>query len=505
VITVILADDEPIIVRGLKKIINWKKLNIQIVGTAFNGLEALQLVREKDPDILISDINMPEMTGIDLLRALKNEKSRTQVIFISGFHEFEYAHAALKYGAKDYLLKPINEKQLEQAIMDSVNRENQFILREEHQVTSILKINELIAHEFPMDLKGFFSIVNCQIKQNSPEILNKGEKNILHFSSINLIKDFLSNLENHWIIEENNNIFLLLYHKEKDSLIHLQNFLFDKIVNIIKDNLNEIILISAGKIVDTIKSINKSYETSLEVMNLRYYYGTKAVLRYVKRVENRYTIEDLFTEQSKIIDSLQKSDREIKYKVDCYLKVLKDISFGKKEVTLSYCLGTLLSIKKIFDDQKFFSPTLLFNEKEILKELNELESFEKLCTWMNDFINKIFEDIRKLQDEKIHRDIHKIKSYIADHYNENIKLQDLSNLIYLHPNYLSGYFKKQTGQNFKDYLTEIRMIEAEKLLLYSDLKVYEIAEHVGFTDYRHFSSVFKKKFDINPGEYKKRI
>jgi two-component system response regulator YesN len=124
---------------------------------------------------------------------------------------------------------------------------------------------------------------------------------------------------------------------------------------------------------------------------------------------------------------------------------------------------------------------------------------------MNNFISRIFEDVRKFQDEKIHRDIHKIKTYIADHYNENIKLQDLSNIIYLHPNYLSGYFKKQTGQNFKDYLTEIRMVEAEKLLLSSDLKVYAIAEHVGFTDYRHFSSVFKKKFDISPGEYKKRI
>ena len=110
--TVILADDEPMILRGLERLIDWKTLEIEIIGTATDGNEALNLVKKLKPDILISDINMPELSGIELLKVLKDEERPPKVIFISGYQEFEYARDALKYGAIDYLVKPVNEKQL---------------------------------------------------------------------------------------------------------------------------------------------------------------------------------------------------------------------------------------------------------------------------------------------------------------------------------------------------------------------------------------------------------
>jgi two-component system response regulator YesN len=498
-IRVVLADDEPMIVKGLSKLIKWKKFHMEIVGTAFSGTEALELVRDKKADLLISDINMPELSGIELLKKLNEEQSKTKVIFISGFHEFEYAHAAIKFGAVDYLLKPINQEQLEMALAKAFkgNPIDQMDIEEEPA---------MIPDSYPEKGPGFYSVLNCRFSSYSFINLEKSEKDIMRFSTANLLRDYILNRENHWIINKGNDIFLILFHENHDALNRIIQEFPGKAISHIKEKLNETLIIAVGKTVTESSMLNEAYQTSLETMENRFFCSDKSVLYYKNSAVKRYSIDDLYTLQGEMIEAIQKNDlKTMQCKTDSYFNVLKDVTFGNREATISFCLGTVISIKKSLEKNNVHLEILDFDDQNFLREMHTMLSFIELAQWIGEFFKKIFYQTEYHRENQTHPEIHKIKSFIAENYSENIKLQDLADIVYLHPNYLSGHFKKLTGQNFKDYLTCIRMDEAEKLFLSSDLKIYEIAEKVGFTDYRHFSEVFKKKFGVSPRDYKKNI
>lgn len=498
-ITAVLADDEPLIVNGLNKLINWKKLGITIVGSAYDGAEALDLVRKMKPDLLISDINMPKMTGIELLKALNSENSRTKVIFISGFHEFSYAHAAIKFGAVDYLLKPINEQQLESAIIKSVKVNNQTTQKE----SSEAMYN--ITSDLPDRGSGFYTVLNCQLSSRVFIESTKSEQDIIYFSAQNLIRDYISNMKDLWVVSKEKHILIFIFHRKEETLSQITKDLTDKICHLINYNLKEEMIIAIGKTVRENNLLNQAYDSSMETMDNRFFCTDGKILHYKNKTIKRYSIDDLYTIQEGIIESIHKSDRKVMNdKLESYFKILKDVTYGNREATISYCLGTVISIKKSLEIIDINLQVLDFDDQTFLKDIHTLVSFYKLSKWISSFLDVIYNELTNIRDNQIHPEIQKIKSYIHENYSKNIKLQDLADIVYLHPNYISGHFKKLTGHTFKDYLTGVRMAEAEKIFLTSDLKVYEIAEKVGFTDYRHFSVVFKKRFGISPRDFRKK-
>ncbi|MGL1891192.1 MAG: response regulator [Spirochaetaceae bacterium] len=497
-INAILADDEPIIVKGLNKLIDWEKMGIKIVGTASNGTEALELLRKKKPDLLISDINMPGLSGIELLKILNSENSETKVIFISGFHEFEYAHAAVKYGAIDYLLKPINEVQLKSALSKALktSRLGTEDIAQEIQSKS--------SPELPDMGPGFYSIVQVCIDYKEFSKSTEKEQNIISFSAVNLIRDYFEEVEkNHFIVERDNNLFIMYYHTNKEQLNFVMKRHSKQIIIIIKEKLGQRLIVAAGKSVDGFNFINEAIRTSQETIKNRFFYDGKELLHYKNTMIKRYSLEDLYTRQERLLEAITKcTSKPIDEATNSYLKVLKDVTFGNKGATISFCLGAVVSLKKNLEADNIQLNILELDDQTFLNEAYKLFSYDELFKWFHSHVENIYLEFQSYKDSKTHPEIDKIKKYIESHFSENIRLQDLADLVYLHPNYLSGHFKKYTGQNFKDYLTDVRMAEAEKLLTTSDLKVYEIAEHVGFTDYRHFSEVFKRKFGQSPRNFK---
>lgn len=499
-IKAVLADDEPLIVNGLKKLINWKNLGIKIVGTASNGLDALDAVRNLKPDLLISDIHMPNMTGIELLKIMNSENHSTKVIFISGFHEFSYAHAAIKLGALDYLLKPINKEQLESSIVKAlqINVPYSDYTKKEEEI-------DFSSLDVPDRGLGVYTVLNCQINSKEFNKTVKSEREIISFSTLNLIRDYISNSEDYWVMNRGHNIFITLFNSDENCLKQNVEELTDKIFNIIKEKLGQELIISQGKTVENYSFLKDCYSSSIEVMNNRFFNSEASFIQYRNSKIKRYSVDDLYTIQGQIIESIHKLNRKmLDEKSESYFRILKDVTYANKEATISYCLGAIVSIKKSLESLDIKLPVLDFDDQKFLTDIHDLSNFSELTMWVKSFITTIYNEFLETRDNQIHPEINKIKKYISEHYVENIKLQDLADIVYLHPNYISGYFKKITGHTFKDYLTGIRMVEAEKLFLTSDLKVYEIAEKVGFTDYRHFSLVFKKRFGICPRYFRNK-
>jgi len=510
--TAILADDEPIILRGLERIIDWKSLEIEIIGTALDGSEAMKLIETLKPDIFISDINMPKFSGIELLKQLKDKKYAPKVIFISGYQEFEYARDALKYGAVDYLLKPINEKQLTLALKSIIAEKIEKNGLEEHRKVHLTLIkdektdtveNDLItAKQHIINTKSYFSMLCCGFDNKVSE--KDEDFEITLFSTMNRIEQWLEDIEGHWVFHKNKRIYILIYHEAEREVEALVSRVPNELIHMIASELGVSISVSTGKIVKEINKIKESYQMAEDGMELNYFYGKKAVINYQENRHYKYNLEDYYSAQIKILDSIMSYDKsKINRSVVYYMDIVKDISLWDKKSAINYCLATVVFIVKHIKDSVI---QIENTDIEYIKGiLNATCYYNEMIVAMSQYFEKILDEIASIVSLNESSEINKVKSYIQEHYNEIIKLETLADLVYMNPNYFSGYFKKHVGVKFKEYLTNIRINEAEKIMMSTDKKIYEIAEAVGFSDYRHFSEVFKKIKGKSPSDYKNDI
>lgn len=359
---ILLVDDEPLIRRGLRTIINRNFSNFAIVGEASNGLEALQLLQQNNVDVVISDIRMPFKDGIELVKDIHENYPYIFTIIISGYNDFEYAKQAIKYKVYEYLLKPIDTKEF----IDLMKKLE-------------LELQNQITHE------------------NNKNYLN------LHITG---------NISS---------LFIIVH--EKDLLLNIKLMNKQKVSNIIDSIFTHV--------KDNNMSLFSVQQFTLELMSM------------------------ICNELSSL--------------------------FGNGDIT-SYIVGSYA------------------------KSLQIQNSFESILSW---FVHNILLIIDNMKNQKdcITEDetISKIKKYIKDNYYENITLNTLSEKFFLNPSYLSDLFKSETGENFLDFLTKIRIEKSLELMKDRELKIYEIAQMVGYNSEKHFHRTFKKITNLTPGDYRRSM
>ncbi|WZL83327.1 response regulator [Vallitaleaceae bacterium 9-2] len=486
----IIVDDEPLIVRGIERLVNWGKLGVEIVGTANCGEEALELIRNTGPDVVISDISMPDLSGIEVLKILNKENINTKIIFISGYQEFEYAREALKAGAFDYLVKPIDKQQLTEA----VNK-----IAQDKQLTDF-EISFLNDGE-KLQSNGYYMFLNC--KHDLDHTFSEEEKEIIYFSTYNIIEEITKKYAGHWVISKNNHIYVLTYHEEIMELEHVKNSLPTDIIESVREATTQLLSIGVSEVVEGINNVKFAYEMSNQVMEKEFFYGHGSVFYYKEEYTSKYKLEKLYELQENIAKEIIKFTKK-KYLENCeyFINIIKEIALLDTKTIIHYYISTINFIEK--DVIKKGIEIEGINLEELNKKLNAVHKFQELKNLMIQYFLKLYDKVNHYVEVKENQEILTVREYIKKHFRENILLETVANLVYMNPNYFSFYFKKQMGVNFKEYLTDIRMREAEKILMTTDKKIYEIAEYVGFNDYRHFSEVFRKTYGKLPSEYKQK-
>jgi len=363
---VILLDDEKKIIALIRKIIDWTSLDCVIAGEAYNGIAGMELIKAEKPDIVISDIKMPGLDGIALMRQLKDEMPDLLFIFISGYSEFEYAQSALNLGALGYVLKPLDKKQITELILKGITILRQ---REEDRALKIIASGGLEEYMDVMDT----------------------------YMTNELYVFFNSDVE-------------------------------DRLVSAVKKNEKSEVL----AILDDIFS--KAEKSSLDFLHV-------------------------------------------------------------KKLALEICRSFL----------KNFHTELNYSKNDI----NYAEGF-KNCTQAYEIRNALTDySIGMIENLKLHRNqgsrnvIEKVKSYIDENISGDISLQAMSQMVFMNPTYLSELFKKETGENFIDYITKSRVGMAKKLLANTTMKMEEIAGKVGYDRLEYFYRVFKKFEGVTPKEFRK--
>ena len=500
-IRMILADDEPVIIRGIHRLLDWEKLGIEIIGEYDDGRKALEAIVRDQPDIALLDISMPGMSGVEILKECRAIENKVAVIFISGFQDFEYARAALEYGAEAYLLKPVNSGELLKAVEKSI-----VLLRGGDDVQ---RQNETGGQETGKIDYG--SLVEAQDIRYVPvyaDILYSSEtdlqmKKLIHFSMMSFLEEYLADTKQGIVFQKNDKIVLVLKEVSLQKAREIIADIWSSYLNatghkaffVIGDEINSMGEIPAmfNRCMDRSGYLFFADRMQLPVIGLHdQVFKEVPDLKILEKA--RQKLFEAVIAQNEML--AQETAQE-------YDGLVCRAAEGKKEDACFYfCTAVRFMEEKC---EALGLPSNRLEMKGLLDKTRACSSFGKMAGYFNGEVRRYYQGIKESVTSNDKKDILRAKEFIENHYMENLSLNVLAEEIHMNPYYFSSFFKKSTGANFKDYVNQVRVRHAVSMLVSTDLKIYEIAEKAGFGDVRAFNEAFQRVYQETPGNYRKRV
>ena len=521
---VLLVDDEPFILQGLKVLVDWKEEGYEI-ATASSGKEALEYARSKPVDLIISDIRMPEMSGLELLKLLRHDyKVESYFVILSGYAEFEYAQEAMHYNCTDYVLKPVEKEQLLNILRKVADlNKKKFSQREENEKQHKAYIDrtlmgllngkfdsrniEYLENDIDVNEDMCYVGIQLEIENMTVDCSDEEKKKTLE-KLYAAAQSFLK--EDSWLcifdVSDSEKVYDigLIYHdsmskkRKTECEPYLQSFL-----EYIHVNTNLPVTMLVGKRVSGIRNISKSYCTVNMLRSLQGFREKKEIYFY----DREYRIKDngvliCKRQLDELIDAIELAENNsIRKKVDALYEEMKKsgITEAAMNLNINYLLFQLIHLASEFDSE--------VNQDEILRIILESTNEEGMRRGGKKHLCKMAivyaEYISQLRKNSSKGVLGQIEEEIKKNYAKNLTLKDLSEKYYLNSAYLGQLFRKKYGCSFKDYLNEHRMEEAAKLLKNSEMKIYEVADAVGFKDVDYFVNKFIAAKGCTPTKYKK--
>lgn len=505
---VFLVDDEFLAIEGLRLLVDWERLGAEVCGVAYDGISAREQILEKKPDIVLTDIRMPGMNGLDLIAAVKQALPSTVFVVISGYNEFEYARSALRLGVIDYIDKPVTVEKIEdvyrkieqvfeaRAKFNQESREQQTRLSEAmeeliHFPVQTQETLEKLKEKYQVDLAGLQSFAAAVFKPAQPD----GKELV----GQRFAQEFVESGVYHCASYLDESLVLLLSfpiafdHAAFEAHFHIfcEGLVLDGIVE----------AAGLGNVCSGIAELAYGLKDGQQALE----YAEYADEPFVAARELSYTLTppaQLLNGTNSIVYSFHIGEyRKVLEKVDEMLNLLLESGLAL-DLFYSECLklvhigiGLCRETGREFDrDGKPFLPHVEIRQYNKAADIADwvFSVFEGMVAWLNE---------QKQSEEK---SVLPAKEYIDRHYSEPITLPFLASLCRMQPTYFSMLFKEQVGQTYIKYINFVRM-EHAKLMLSQGMKVKEIYEQVGFQNYRYFCDKFKVLLGCTPEQYRSRF
>ena len=536
----LLVDDEEFVLSGMSRLLNsliqTKNLPIAEIRTAQNGLEAIELMEERPADVIITDIKMPGMDGMELIERLSDRNQNCKIIILSGFDSFKYAQTAIKNNIKAYLLKPVKRTDLELAL-EKVFGE---ISEEAGHADYVRKLEEQLTADLPiLREKFFFELANGNYQKDLAEFLRLKLTHGPHQIALIVPDSFKANDYSQVALEKDKQLILLQISNEFKQrmrpLMPCEAFqLHHRICVLISPQRfqNNIYLehhlrayqtqlqqerditcsIGISQQFGNIEDFSFYLEEAYAALNQRILIGHHALIFY----------SDVFSWKNQRKDSAL-YEKAIRFKLDIYHalqagqqeKVEKFLDRYKKELQLlPYCplelirtiSSDLITTFMVFSfEQGIDSKSLLYSNHSPAELILLSNSLDDIFSILHQTTVQIFESLSVKSQADTISTIHRIKNYVHTHVSEDISLESISEVVYLTPNYISSLFKRETGVSFKDYVLQVKIQKAKELLQSNKLKINEIAQAVGYNNSTYFSKVFRRETGRYPSEYRQGI
>lgn len=511
---VLIAEDEILVRLGLVNSISWEKLGLALTAQASNGAQAYELFLKERPDIVITDIRMPLMDGMELIRKIREIDAKCKIIIITCVDEFEYARKAITYQVEDYIMKLTMDIDEIQTILSNIRRsldESHVAMQSSASSVSLpdIQIKREIydclcgytpSFSFNSRSASFFSekfqIAFIQILLERRETQeNTKWDNLCTDKSLYQLLQRLLEKDNALLIEKIPGNYFLLFHNN-DSF--LRNF--EDVITTVKNYYNSRPACGISPIIHTPKQAAKAAQYAQAALS-QYFFHPENYLFESGMEEDASCIRNaVFSHTKEIILHFSSSYPSINEFWEEYTdrihQFLSESTLDCNDIRkLFYYLADWLQEKLSLTNSQS-ADNCIYNYRRYIFEATNIDDiyfiFERLLNKLLSFT---------ISSSSLSREMLEIIRYIEKHYAENLSLEDLAAHVNYSKGYLCNIFRRELDTSFSNYLTKVRISHAKKLLTESFLRLYEIAEQTGFYDYSHFARTFKKVTGFSPQEY----
>lgn len=528
-----IIDDDRGVLQGIRRAIPWDELNAEWAGEALNGEEGLEMIKSACPDIVITDLYMPVMNGLDMIEQLRLSGYAGKVIILSGYSDFEYARQALRLNVSDYLSKPVSVPTLKsvlgQAIADLEKQEERRMKQDE--LLQKLRLYEPFVKkewvksaasgtlqstglqtEIPVPYRFWsdcdHTVLGIElIRDQRGAKLNLSDWSLLRFAVSNIICEVTQEKFTSFDYTDlQTNRSVLIVHSDRSEpagqLRERLEQLGVRLIECVHSYLKLKLRIGIGERKQHIRDIGSSTEEAFRVIDLHPQPAIPGYDLYVYTVELQRANAETPVRPVKLYlelaGAIRTSQEKQAHKIIFDYMGRLETEEGISKAYISMLAGELWGIiafafyemGTVLDD--------IFSNDRNTREIAELNRPSELAEWLVAKIGIVFSSRQWGGNGKHRQAVDFMMEYIHEHYAEDITLSGLADKVYISRNYLSMIFKNMTGETFNNYLTRVRMEKARELLMEKKALVYEVAEMVGYKNVPYFSTLFKKITGMNP-------
>lgn len=531
---VLIVDDEYYFRQALKISLPWSELGFQIAGEAKNGTEALELMPEVEPDVVLVDMNMPIMDGLEFIHKAKELDRKTKFLVLSGHSEFAYARQAVQLGVFNYVLKPINEEELQGSLLDMkelirTERRGELELddlrKQASEGLSVRKEQVLNGwlHGYGHDISGSeqdrlqelgIKLEGLHYRAVVVDLDASEERNLEEGMPIRKAK--VQEIAQHHMQSafqcvgcQDQDTRLVLIIGSPDGSFNSLETICERIRINIQNDLASTVTIGLGNGCETFKSISVSYKEALIALKQRFVWGG-----------NKVFVHSLLTETGKKVGlfSVEKRSALLMFMrigntsetEEWLFRFFHDARVQKASMEMlllagieivSTCLEFLAEASQSFED--VFRNT---TQPDMIQHVQRMKTSDELEDWIRSMILRAMDHVHSRKPNRAVKVIEEVKSYISRHYgNEELRIEDIARSVHVNYNHLCFVFKKETTFTINDYLTEVRMMKAKELFDQGEKVIQSVANRVGYADANYFSKCFKKYMGITPSKYVNQI
>ncbi|QLG42447.1 response regulator [Paenibacillus sp. FSL W7-1088] len=525
---VLLVDDEEDVREGLVVEVDWEALDLRIVGLAENGREALEMAERVEPDIVVTDISMPFMDGLELARRLRERNPLVKVVILTGYDEFDYARQAVSLSVDEYLLKPFSAGHLTELLTrlraqmaaDVAEREDVQQLRDHYYTSLPLLQADLMAtllhrqkspeyihgkaKQCGLDLHGERYGVSVLTLHMDGE--QSADAELKQFAALNIAAEvWTEHGAGHAFMHQETIVLLYVDQWGGEDGEKRQQQALENVMRSINHYLRIPATVGSGSIVNTLAGVKHAYEDALLALDYRLVPGTDSLI-YIADVERQTAGKLRFDElkqqtltrclkagtQAELEDALEIIFREI------------TVEHGRSDIQL-YLIEVLTNVWKAAQasgeamEDIFGAGFQLYADLFRLPGLSEAQGkVREVCLLVQ---HRIASGRQHVYKDIVEQALSFTKEHFAD---PDLSIQKVCGHLHISSGYFCGIFKKEVQLTFLQYLMQIRMEAAKELLRSTEMKSFEIAGQVGFAEPNYFSFCFKKHIGVSPKEYRKQ-
>lgn len=524
--TVLLVDDEEEVIQAIMKKLNWEELGFSVAGYACNGVKAFEMVEEYQPDVVMTDIKMPYMNGLQLADRIKTEFPATKILIFTGFDEFEYAREAVHLEVEEYILKPVNSveltnvfRQLKVKLDQEISEKRNVEILQKYYMESLpllhanfytmLMEGRIREEELPRYLADYRLSFQgprycCLVVHTSVSQVPEGMNPLLLTTSVQ--KQAEEHLGEKWQAEAFpylENTVLIAQLKCKSEITELTDDC-DRFCKYAFHIIGAVVTVGIGQVCENIHDLSQSYKSARTAVSYRVLYGASRAINMIENVPQE--VSKPGSGDDAHLSNLFKmirlgSEEDI---IEAVKRYLNQASFQERTLQLYHVdvMEMISALYRFAVNHEITAEAFPENMKVMYARLLDMDAgaLQKWLVEISLFFRKELFDARNRSTKSF---VARAKEYVHNNYrDEELSLDGVCRVLGVSNSYFSTVFKKKTGNSFIGYLTDYRMDQASRLLIETNDKSYIIARQVGYTDPNYFSYVFKRRFGVSPSRYR---